>query len=365
MPNEPRHRIPRLHRPAARPHACSRTTRTCASPRWSSRGCSSAARSAAAAIDGERIELIAGDIAEPRLGLGDDEYERLPARCDRVFHLAAIYYLAVPLETRAAGQRRRHRQRPRVLPRRRGARAPRLHQHRLRRRRRGRASSTSTSWRWARSSRTTTSRPSSRRRSGCASSWTRSRRRSCARRSSSATRGPARRRSSTGRTSSCGRSHRRRGRGARSRSFGRAEAPFNVVPVDFVVEAIAATAGSDERVRRDPSFGRPGSAHLRASWSRGSRSSTRASRLRAGSRRGLSRPRCASSPCATVSAGTPRESIVYLNHPVRFDTRRAVDRALSRTACARPASASTPGRWSSFFREHEDEDELVPGYARG
>jgi thioester reductase-like protein len=60
------------------------------------------ARLAAAAIDAQRIELLAGDIAQPRLDLEDDEWERLRAEVRFVFHLAAIYNLAVPL---AAAQR--------------------------------------------------------------------------------------------------------------------------------------------------------------------------------------------------------------------------------------------------------------------
>jgi thioester reductase-like protein len=61
-----------------------------------------AGRLAAADIDATRIELLAGDIARPRLDLGDDEWERLRAEVRSVFHLAAIYNLAVPL---AAAQR--------------------------------------------------------------------------------------------------------------------------------------------------------------------------------------------------------------------------------------------------------------------
>ena len=57
-----------------------------------------AAREAAAAIDGDRIELVVGDIGDRRLGLDDGEYARLAAEVDIVHHLAAIYSLAVPLE---------------------------------------------------------------------------------------------------------------------------------------------------------------------------------------------------------------------------------------------------------------------------
>jgi thioester reductase-like protein len=55
-----------------------------------------AARKAASALD--RVEILAGDITERRLGLGDEDYERLTAETTAVFHLAAVYDLAVPLE---------------------------------------------------------------------------------------------------------------------------------------------------------------------------------------------------------------------------------------------------------------------------
>ena len=54
---------------------------------------------AAAEIGGrERVEVLAGDIAERRLGLGDDDYARLISEVSVVHHLAAIYDLAVPAE---------------------------------------------------------------------------------------------------------------------------------------------------------------------------------------------------------------------------------------------------------------------------
>jgi thioester reductase-like protein len=58
-----------------------------------------AARSAAAEIDGgDRIEILPGDIVRRDLGLSSDDYDRLAAETTAVFHLAAIYNLAVPLE---------------------------------------------------------------------------------------------------------------------------------------------------------------------------------------------------------------------------------------------------------------------------
>jgi thioester reductase-like protein len=53
------------------------------------------ARDAAAGQD--RLELVAGDIAQRRLGLDDEAHGRLVSEVSHVFHLAAIYDLAVPL----------------------------------------------------------------------------------------------------------------------------------------------------------------------------------------------------------------------------------------------------------------------------
>jgi thioester reductase-like protein len=57
------------------------------------------ARAAAAEIPGaDRIEILPGDITDRRLGLSADDYLRLATETTAVFHLAAIYNLAVPLE---------------------------------------------------------------------------------------------------------------------------------------------------------------------------------------------------------------------------------------------------------------------------
>src|SRR5436853_6249151 len=56
------------------------------------------ARTVAEGIDPERIELLAGDITDPKLGVGDEVYDKLAEETDFVFHLAAIYDLSVPLE---------------------------------------------------------------------------------------------------------------------------------------------------------------------------------------------------------------------------------------------------------------------------
>lgn len=52
----------------------------------------------AVTLDAARIEIIAGDISREDLGLDPARRERLRREITQVFHLAAIYNLAVPLE---------------------------------------------------------------------------------------------------------------------------------------------------------------------------------------------------------------------------------------------------------------------------
>jgi thioester reductase-like protein len=46
----------------------------------------------------DRVEVVAGDISAPRLGLDVKTYGRLTGEVNEVFHLAAIYNLAVPFD---------------------------------------------------------------------------------------------------------------------------------------------------------------------------------------------------------------------------------------------------------------------------
>ncbi len=46
----------------------------------------------------EGVEVVAGDITERRLGLADSDWDRLTGSVTHVFHLAAVYDLAVPEE---------------------------------------------------------------------------------------------------------------------------------------------------------------------------------------------------------------------------------------------------------------------------
>src|SRR4051812_38260590 len=56
------------------------------------------AREGAGRLGGDRVEGLEGGITDRRLGLGDDDYERMRAEVSIAYHLAAIYDLAVPLD---------------------------------------------------------------------------------------------------------------------------------------------------------------------------------------------------------------------------------------------------------------------------
>ncbi len=45
---------------------------------------------------GDRLEVVEGDIVDPKLGFSDEQYADLASKVRRVYHLAAIYDLAVP-----------------------------------------------------------------------------------------------------------------------------------------------------------------------------------------------------------------------------------------------------------------------------
>ena len=57
--------------------------------------------------------------------------------------------------------------------------------------------------------------------------------------------------------------------------------------------------------------------------------------------------------------GTPRESIVYLNHAVTFDTRRTVD-LLAPHGLIPPRFSDYVGPMVEFFRAHEDDPAFAP-----
>jgi thioester reductase-like protein len=317
-----------------------------------------AARSAAADIGGgERIELVAGDIGERQLGLDDADYSRLTGDVNVVHHLAAIYNLSVPLEIaqrvnvdgtgnvldfcRACKsfQKLEYVSTAYVAGERRGV----VYEHELVLGQPFKNHYESTKFQaevWVREMAgevpATIYRPA-------------------------IVVGDSR----TGETQKFDGPYyilRSISRSIRMRSpiaqFGKAGAPFNVVPVDFVVDAIAALSGDEvssgetlhlvdpdpltaaeltrvlarEYAGREPSFRLPAKAVAE---------SLRFKTVR------------------EMFEGAPRESIVYLNHPVRFDTRRA-EALLARHGLRCPRFPEYAPAIVKFFREHEAEPALRP-----
>ncbi len=150
-------------------------------------------------------------------------------------------------------------------------------------------------------------------------------------------------------------------RGMPIAQYGLAEAPFNVVPVDFIVNALAAaprdpgTVGetlhlvdpepitasevltllAHEYAGRGPSYRLPPGLVTRV---------LRSKRVR------------------DAFAGVPGEAIRYLNHPVSYDTRRA-DELLERHGLRAPRFEDYVGPVVRFFTDHEDDPAFIPGSA--
>jgi len=141
-------------------------------------------------------------------------------------------------------------------------------------------------------------------------------------------------------------------------NFGRAGAPFNVVPVDFIVDAIVACAKDPEAIGEtlhlvDPS---PVSAsELTATLSREYAGRDPRGRLPAG----VVAQSLRSKRMRDRFGGAPPESIVYLNHPVSYSTRRAVE-ILTPHGLRPPAFTSYAKTMVQFFKEHEND----PAFAR-
>jgi thioester reductase-like protein len=140
--------------------------------------------------------------------------------------------------------------------------------------------------------------------------------------------------------------------------FGAAGAPFNVVPVDFVVDAIAAVSRDESAVGEtlhlvdpEPLTAKELTSLLSNEYAGKDPSVRLPATLVAESLR-LKRIR-------DMFDGAPRESIRYLNHPVRFDTRRATS-ILGRHGLRCPRFDEYAGNVVRFFREHEDDAAFKP-----
>jgi thioester reductase-like protein len=317
-----------------------------------------AAREVAATIDGERIEILEGDISDRRLGLDDDTYERLTGRVSTAYHLAAIYNLAVPLEIAqrvnvdGTGNvlelcarcdkfsRLNYVSTAYVAGDRKGV----VYEHELVLGQGFKNHYESTKFQaelWVRDAMdrvpTTIHRPA-------------------------IVVGD----SKTGETQKFDGPYyflRTISRSLHQHlpipQFGRAEAPFNCVPVDFIVDAMVATADDPAAVGETLHLVDPDpvtAAEVGRMFSR--EYAHKDPRMRVPPR--LIENALRAKPIRDLYGGAPHEAIRYLNHPVRFDTRRA-DEILARAGLRCPRLEDYIGPVVEFFRAHEADPALVPG----
>jgi nucleoside-diphosphate-sugar epimerase len=308
---------------------------------------------------GGRVEVVEGDIAQRRLGLADADWERLTAEVRHVFHLAAVYDLGVPLELaqrvnvdgtgnvlelcRACErlERLNYVSTAYVAGVRRGI----VYEHELTLGQDFKNHYESTKFQaevWVRQELervpTTIYRPA-------------------------IVVGDSR----TGETQKFDGpyfllrviSHAAR-RGLPIPQFGRSNAPFNVVPVDFVLDAMLAGAREPAAVGQtfhlvDPEPVTAAEllrivAHAYAG---------RAPSYRIPSR--LVETALRAHAVREAFGGAPPESVRYLNHPVRFDARRAADVLGGAAGLRVPRFAEYAPAMVRFFRENEDDPRLGPG----
>ncbi|GAC1522276.1 MAG: SDR family oxidoreductase [Thermoleophilaceae bacterium] len=147
-------------------------------------------------------------------------------------------------------------------------------------------------------------------------------------------------------------------RGAPIAQFGASSAPFNVVPVDFVIDAMLALSGDPAAVGETLHLVDPEPITARELLTLLSREyADRGPSLRIPPTVVASALRLPS--VRALFSGAPRESIKYLNHPVRFDTRRA-SALLERHGLRCPRFDEYVGPIVSFFKEHEQDPAFAP-----
>jgi len=320
------------------------------------------ASEAARSIDADRIEVIAGDIAERRLGLDDADYGRLLAEVDTVDHLAAIYDLAVPSEIAqqvnvegtgnvldfcrdAEGLTRLNYVSTAYVA---GDRTGVAYEHELNLGQGFKNHYESTKFQaevWVRELidriPTTIYRPA-------------------------IVVGDSR----TGETQKFDGPYyalRFIAASAERRmpiaNIGRGTTPFNVVPVDFIVDAMIELGELDAAVGETVHLCDPEPlsasgmvtllaelyAHRKPAYRVSPRGVTAALRL---------------APVRELYGGTPAESIRYMNHPVRYDTRRATE-LLGASGLRCPRFPEYAPAMVEFFRRHEDDLALRPTAQKG
>jgi len=140
--------------------------------------------------------------------------------------------------------------------------------------------------------------------------------------------------------------------------FGASDATFNVVPVDYVVSAIVAAAFAPDTLGETLHLVDPEPLPTRELLG------TLASAYGAKAPSGRIPPGLVAASLRVKAlqdfmGGTPRESVAYLNHRVTFDTRRAVD-LLGPLGLAPPRFAGYVDAVVGFFKAHEGDEARMP-----
>ena len=315
------------------------------------------AREVAQGIDGDRIEVLEGDISERGLGLTDDQLDRLRSDVKIAYHLAAIYDLAVPLETAqrvnvdgtgnvlelCSGCKKLERLNYVSTAYVAGDRKGVVYEHELALGQGFKNYYESTKFQaelWVRDAMSrvpvTIYRPAivvGDSHTGETQKFD----------------GPYYMLRTISRTMRMG---------GRIPQFGASDAPFNVVPVDFVVNALVAAAADPATAGETLHLVDPEpitALELMRLLSReyaGKEPSYRVppKMIELSLRRKAVRK---------AFSGAPPESIVYLNHSVRFDTRRADD-LLARHGLRCPRFEEYVGPIVGFFRDHEEDPAFAP-----
>jgi thioester reductase-like protein len=139
---------------------------------------------------------------------------------------------------------------------------------------------------------------------------------------------------------------------------GAMTAPFNVVPVDFVIDAIVTGAGDPDFAGETLHLVDPEAftaSELYRQLCAAYAGKTPAFKLPWG----MVDQTLRLSPMRRLLGGTPRESLIYLNHQVRYDTSRATE-LLGRHGVRCPPATTYVGPMVSFFRQHEDDPAFAP-----
>ena len=147
-------------------------------------------------------------------------------------------------------------------------------------------------------------------------------------------------------------------RGMPVANIGRGAVPFNVVPVDFIVTALTELGRSESALGEtlhlcDPDPLNAGEMfELLCDLYPARKASYRVPPAIVAAALHVR-------PIRNLYGGTPPQSIRYLNHPVRYDTRRATE-LLAEVGLNCPGFASYAPAMVSFFREHEDDPAFSP-----